>query len=71
MKQFIRKFFIKNNGAISSKSDFKILSNQFLIETEEIDKTLPPWQIKNHVPTLYSSLNEFYIWLDKNNKFKN
>ncbi len=62
---------IKNDGISNdtnsfSKTDFKILANNFLVETEENDKTKMPWETKNHIPTLHVSLNEFYVWLEKN-----
>lgn len=25
-----------------------------------------PWETKNHIPMLHNSINEFYIWLEKN-----
>lgn len=49
-----------------SKNDFEILANKFLIETEKIDKTKPPWMTKNHVSNLYDNIKEFYTWLEKN-----
>lgn len=49
-----------------TKDDFKILFSDFLVETEKLDETKPEWMIKNHVHTLHSSLNEFYLWLEEN-----
>ena len=49
-----------------SKLDYQKLVNDFLIQTEEEDKTKPKWQTKNNVPILLNSLNEFYRWLCKN-----
>lgn len=49
-----------------TKEEFKKLANNFLNETEELDKNKMPWQTKNHIPILHQSLNEFYLWLDKN-----
>lgn len=48
------------------KKMFEILSNKFLIQIEESDKDKLAWEIKNHIPILYESLKEFYIWLEKN-----
>jgi len=49
-----------------NKEEFQNLVNDFLVQTEEEDKTKPVWETKNHVPVLHGSLNEFYIWLTKN-----
>lgn len=49
-----------------SKLEYKNLANDFLVQTEEEDKTKPKWQTKNNVPILHNSLNEFYRWLCKN-----
>jgi|LauGreDrversion4_2_1035121.scaffolds.fasta_scaffold595800_2 hypothetical protein len=49
-----------------NKEEFQKLVNDFLVQTEEEDKTKPAWETKNHVPVLHGSLNEFYIWLTKN-----
>ena len=49
-----------------TKEEFQILANDFLVETEKTDETRPPWETKNHVPILHESLNEFYMWLEKN-----
>jgi hypothetical protein len=49
-----------------NKEEFQKLANDFLVQTEEEDKTKPVWETKNHLPILHSSLNEFYIWLTKN-----
>ena len=49
-----------------TKNKFKVIANDFLVDTEEKDKTRQPWETRNHVPTLHSSLNEFYVWLDSN-----
>jgi len=49
-----------------SKKDFKKLANDFLVETENDDKSKMPWETKNHIPMLHNSINEFYIWLEKN-----
>ena len=49
-----------------TKNKFKVIANDFLVDTEEKDKTRQPWETRNHVPTLHSSLNEFYVWLNDN-----
>lgn len=49
-----------------TKDEYRLLSNRFLIETEDLDKRKPSWMTKNHVENLYVSLNEFYLWLEKN-----
>ncbi|MEA3317696.1 MAG: hypothetical protein U9R54_07030 [Bacteroidota bacterium] len=49
-----------------SKIKYQKLVNDFLLQTEEEDKTKPKWQTKNNVPILHNSLNEFYKWLCKN-----
>jgi len=48
------------------KAEFQKIANDFLVQTEEEDKTKPKWQTKNNVPILHNSLNEFYRWLCKN-----
>ncbi len=49
-----------------TKEKFEKLANDFLVETEKEDKNKPDWETKNHIPVLHRSLNEFYIWLNKN-----
>ena len=49
-----------------SKVEYQKLVNDFLVHTEEEDKTKPNWQTRNNVPILHNSLNKFYIWLCKN-----
>ncbi len=49
-----------------TRDDFKKIANDFLTQTEKDDKDKMAWETRNHVPTLYQSLNEFYMWLDKN-----
>jgi len=52
-----------------SKIEFQKLANDFLVQTEEENKTKPKvkvWQTKNNVPILHNSLNDFYRWLCKN-----
>ncbi len=49
-----------------TKEEFKDLANDFLVQTEEEDKTKMPWEAHNHVPILHMSINEFYLWLEKN-----
>lgn len=49
-----------------SDTNIKKLMNDFLVQTEELDKNKMPWETKNHIPILHQSLNEFYGWLKKN-----
>ena len=49
-----------------TRDEFKRLANDFLVQTEKEDEQKMPWEKHNHVPILHNSLNEFYIWLDKN-----
>lgn len=37
-----------------------------MANTANNDKSKMPWETKNHIPTLHNSINEFYIWLEKN-----
>lgn len=49
-----------------TKNKFKVIANDFLVDTEEKDKDKQPWETTNHIPTLHRSLNEFYVWLNSN-----
>jgi len=57
---------IKNIVKHFSKNHFEKLANNFLVETEESYKNKPVWETKNRIPTLHQSINEFYMWLEKN-----
>jgi hypothetical protein len=66
MMMFLESEQGKNDTKNISKKDFEKLANNFLVKTENDDKSKMPWETKNHIPTLHNSINEFYIWLEKN-----
>lgn len=49
-----------------TKELFQKLGNDFLIAIEKNDEDKPLWDTRNHIPTLFNSLDEFYAWLEIN-----